>query len=105
MEDCSEPCRGRLRGAQPQEVRAVPERQDVPHSHALRPRLLLALHRRLAQPEAGMPAVPVSLHDLGACLRVPQRLLARMSSWWGLFWLRRQAGHCISASAILSQNE
>ena len=72
MEGCSEPCRGRCRGAQPQEVCAVPERQDVPHRHALRPRVLLALHRRLAQPEAGVSAVPVRLHNIGACLRVPQ---------------------------------
>ena len=88
MEDCSEPCRGWRRGAQPQEVRAVPERQDVPHSHALRPRVLLALHRRLAQPEARVPAVPVGLHDLRARLRVPQRLLARrLPSCLGGLWL------------------
>lgn len=72
MEGSSDPCRGWRRGAKPQEVCAVPERQDVPHSHALRPCVLLALHRRLAQPETGVPAVPVGLHDIGACLRVLQ---------------------------------
>ena len=75
-----EGARGRSRcgrgGACPQEVRAVPERPHGAHLDALRPRLLLALHRGLAQPEAGVPAVPLRLHDLKAGLRVPQRLLA-----------------------------
>ena len=67
-------------GARPPEVRAVPERPDGAHLNALRPRLLLALHRGLAQPEAGVPALPLRLHDVQAGLRVPQRLLARCRS-------------------------
>ena len=63
-------------GACPQKVRAVPQRPHGAHVDALRPRLLLALHRGLAQPEAGVPAVPLQLHDVQAGLRVPQRLLA-----------------------------
>ena len=76
-------------GACPQEVRAVPQRPDGAHLDALRPRLLLALHRGLAQPEAGVPAVPLQLHDVKAGLRVPQRLLARCGCPDGLIALLR----------------
>ena len=94
MEGLHESCRGWRGGTQPQEVCALPERQDIPHSNALRPRVLLALHCRLAQPEAGVPIVPVRLHNLGARLRVPQRLLARtLPDDWGLFCPVQPAGH------------
>lgn len=87
MERASERCCGCWRGcACAQEVRAVPERAHIPDGHALRPRLLLALHCGLAQPEARVPALPLHLHYIGPCLRVPQRFLAGacallMGSW------------------------
>ena len=70
------------RGARPPQVRAVPERAHGTHLDALRPCLLLALHRGLAQPEAGVPAVPLQLHNLEAGLCVPQRLLVRCIVDW-----------------------
>ena len=57
-------------------LRAVPECARGAGRDALRPRVLLALHRRLAQPEARVPALPLALLHGGPCVRLPQRLLS-----------------------------
>lgn len=58
-------------------LRAVPGRARRADRGALRPRVLLGLHRGLAQPEARVPAVPRAVRHRRAGVRVQWRLLMR----------------------------
>ena len=58
-------------------LRAVPGRARRADRDALRPRVLLGLHRGLAQPEARVPAVPRAVRHRRPRVRVQRRLLMR----------------------------